>query len=89
MLSKDELIQGYTRILGSPEKANIEIDTILRKIGLKASEPININYHEFLKANLTIEHEVTDQKLKAAFNLFDIDGNGTITLEEIQYLLGG
>jgi Ca2+-binding EF-hand superfamily protein len=44
---------------------------------------------EFLKANLKLEHEVTDTKLRAAFNLFDIDGNGSITIDEIQYLLGG
>lgn len=49
----------------------------------------SIDYRDFLKANLETYYEVTDQKLKAAFNLFDIDGSGGITVEEIQYLLGG
>jgi len=59
----------------------------LKKLG--AIPKAEINYHEFLKANIKLDHEVTDTKLRAAFNLFDIDGNGSITLDEIQYLLGG
>ena len=31
---------------------------------------------------------LTDQKLQAAFNLFDIDQNGRITLDEIKAMLG-
>lgn len=50
---------------------------------------VPINYNDFLKANVINDYYVTDQKLRTAFNLFDIDGNGTIDLQEIQYLLGG
>jgi Ca2+-binding EF-hand superfamily protein len=57
------------------------VDEIIIKLGSKYKS--NLNYQEFLKANLKQEHEVTDSKLKAAFNLFDIDGNGSITLDEI------
>ena len=32
---------------------------------------------------------ITEEKLKAAFDLFDIDSNGRITLEEIKSMLGG
>jgi len=32
---------------------------------------------------------LTNEKLQAAFNLFDIDQNGRITIEEIKSLLGG
>lgn len=32
---------------------------------------------------------LTNEKLQAAFNLFDIDQNGKITIEEIKSLLGG
>ena len=59
----------------------MEVDTILKKLGNR--KYADINYQEFLKANLKLEHEVTDAKLRAAFNLFDIDGNGSITLDEI------
>lgn len=48
-----------------------------------------IDYSEFLAANLQLSELLTNEKLQAAFNLFDIDQNGRITLEEIKSLLGG
>lgn len=32
---------------------------------------------------------LTNEKMSAAFNLFDIDQNGKITVEEIRSMLGG
>ncbi|CDW79237.1 protein kinase domain containing protein [Stylonychia lemnae] len=87
ILSHEELIMGYQKMLGCSRRAQVQVDFILTKIGAKPKS--EIDYHEFLKANIKLEHEVTDSKLRAAFNLFDIDGNGSITLDEIQYLLGG
>jgi calcium-dependent protein kinase len=49
----------------------------------------SIDYSEFLAANLKLTELLTNEKLQAAFNLFDIDQNGRITLEEIKSLLGG
>ena len=87
MLQRSELLEGYTKLYGSEEVALIELEKIEMRLNLK--NIVEIDYKEFLKSNLNQYYEVTDQKLKAAFNLFDIDGSGTITLEEIQYLLGG
>ena len=47
-----------------------------------------IDYSKFIAANVKIRELLTNEKLQAAFNLFDIDQNGKITLEEIQSLLG-
>mmetsp|Transcript_43344 Transcript_43344/g.41750 ORF Transcript_43344/g.41750 Transcript_43344/m.41750 type:complete len:95 (-) Transcript_43344:21-305(-) len=47
-----------------------------------------VDYSEFLVANLQSNELLTNEKLQAAFNLFDIDGDGRITLEEIKSLLG-
>lgn len=44
---------------------------------------------EFLTANIRISELLTNEKLQAAFNLFDIDQNGRITIEEIKSMLGG
>jgi hypothetical protein len=52
-------VLGYTRLLGSKEKAEIEVETILKKEGQRNQTHV-INYHDFLKANLKIEHESTD-----------------------------
>lgn len=48
-----------------------------------------MDYSEFLAANLELSELLTKDKLQAAFNLFDIDQNGRITIEEIKSLLGG
>ena len=48
-----------------------------------------VDYSEFLAANLKLNELLTNEKLQAAFNLFDIDQNGKITIEEIKSLLGG
>ena len=48
-----------------------------------------IDYTEFLAANVQLSELLTNEKLQAAFNLFDIDQNGRITIEEIKSLLGG
>ena len=47
-----------------------------------------IDYSEFLAANMQGIEQLTNDKLNAAFNLFDIDQNGRITIEEIKSLLG-
>ena len=46
-------------------------------------------YSEFLTANVRLSEVLTNEKLQAVFNLFDIDHNGRITLEEIKSMLGG
>jgi calcium-dependent protein kinase len=38
---------------------------------------------------MQLSEMLTNEKLQAAFNLFDIDQNGRITIEEIKSLLGG
>lgn len=42
-----------------------------------------------LAANMKLSELLTNDKLQVAFNLFDIDQNGRITIEEIKSLLGG
>lgn len=37
----------------------------------------------------TLEYELTNRKLKYAFRLFDSEGNGSISIEEMQFLLSG
>ena len=43
-----------------------------------------INFSEFLTANFKKEKLLSEKALEKAFNLFDIDGNGYITLEELK-----
>lgn len=47
-----------------------------------------VDFSEFMVANLEKENAVQVEKLKIAFEMFDIDGNGIITLDEIKEVLG-
>lgn len=49
-----------------------------------------MDYTKLLGRALEVmEFEITNTQLLSAFHLFDMDGNGSISLEEIQYLLSG
>lgn len=48
----------------------------------------NVDYSEFLIANLDSQKMLQDDKLKEMFNLFDVDKSGTITAKEIKKILG-
>ena len=87
ILSKQELVQGYTQLYGSAERAAIEVEQVLKKVDLNGNG--TIDYSEFLAANMQVSELLTNERLQAAFNLFDIDQNGRITIEEIKSLLGG
>lgn len=69
----------------------MEVDSMIMKLknDFDYKDGDDIDYNKFLKVNVVLEHQLTDQKLKSAFHLFDLDGDGTITMQEIQYLLGG
>ena len=44
----------------------------------------NINFSEFLTANFKKEKLLSEDMLEKTFKLFDIDGNGYITLDELK-----
>ena len=48
----------------------------------------SIDYTEFVMATMNEQELITNEKLKAAFRLFDKDGNGSISPDEIKSALG-
>jgi calcium-dependent protein kinase len=48
-----------------------------------------IDYSEFVMATMNEKDLITNEKLKAAFKIFDKDGNGHIGPDEIYRVLGG
>lgn len=48
-----------------------------------------INYSEFLTSALNWESHFSNEKLREAFKQFDKDGNGTLSIEELNSALGG
>ena len=47
----------------------------------------DIDYNEFLKGSVSNERLLTEQKLEAAFRLFDANGDNMISMQEIKAVL--
>ena len=82
-LSRDELVDGYRKIYG--ELAESEVDKILARVDANGSG--EIDYSEWIVATINKEKLLSKDKLKAAFQLFDRDGSGAISAEEVKQIL--
>lgn len=84
-LTKDELIKGMSQVMTKGEaKANVE--KIMETIDVDNNG--FIEYEEFLRASLNKEKLLSKENIRMAFNLFDRDGSGFISKEEIKSVLG-
>lgn len=83
MLSKDELIVGYEKLLG--DEAADEVEKIFKKVDIDGSG--FIDYSEWVVATINLRKLLTTQKLQEAFSLFDKDGGGTISATEVKDVL--
>ena len=84
-LSKEEILDGYDQFFGkNMEKSEIEkmFDSVdIDKSGF-------IDYSEFVIASMNEKNLLTNEKLQAAFKMFDKDSSGFISSEEIKEILG-
>ena len=83
-LTKAELLEGYTRVFGSEQ--DCEVDRVLSEVS--ASNSGVLDYTQFLAATLDSLKVVTEQNLVTAFQLFDKNGDGRISVQELQEVLG-
>lgn len=83
-LSLDEIKEGYKKYM--PEITEEEIDKILEIADADGSG--EIDYSEWVVATIDKTKLLSDNKMKQAFSLFDKDGGGTISPEEIKNVLG-
>ena len=87
VLSKQELINGLSKFYGDRAFLADEIDQLLSNIDLNGNGVID--YCEFVTATADYQKLCTEKNLKQAFEKFDLDGNGEITLDELRQILGG
>ena len=80
-ISKEELIECLK--VCYPHKECLKIaERIFNEIDF--NDDGKINFSEFLTANFKKEKLLSEEALEKAFKLFDLDGNGFITLDELK-----
>lgn len=83
-LSKEEIHDGYEehfgKLLNEDEVDKLFLDVDTDKSGF-------IDYSEFIVATMSSKKNLSEEKLTAAFKLFDSDGNGTISKDELTQVL--
>ena len=84
VLSRDEIFEGYKQTLGEIE-AKKEVDRIMSEVDIDNSG--TIDYNEFVMAATNRQKMLNKEKLEATFKVFDKDGSGTISADEIKALL--
>lgn len=76
---------GYEEHFGVPITEEM-VDKMFKAVDLDNNDCID--YTEFVMATMHEKDLITNEKLKAAFHLFDKDGSGAISPEEIRGVLG-
>ena len=86
-LSRDELIEGYERIIKDRDRAVATVDQIIAQVDTEHTGVIN--YTNFIIATMNRDSLLSDENLENAFKAFDTDGSGGISIEELKNTLGG
>jgi len=84
-LTKDEIIKGYVKLMGYTEEEAIEEAERIMST-LDANNSGSIDYSEFVNATISKQNLLTKDRLEAAFKMFDKDGNGKITADEMRHI---
>lgn len=84
-LSYKEIIAGFTFVYGEASVVSA-VDSIFNR--LKKSKEEFITYEEFITWSIDKSSVISEEKLEAAFKLFDKNGIGYISASEIKEVLG-
>jgi calcium-dependent protein kinase len=83
-LQKNELVDGFAELYGDRDIAKVEVDKIFKNVDINNNQAID--FSEFLMANMQKQNIMHLEMLKEAFEAFDSDGNGLISLMELENL---
>ena len=85
-LSQAELEKGMSEILTF---FNIDEEELREMVeAIDTNKDGFIDYQEFVTAAYNRQEALCEKNLKAAFDLFDSDGNGQISIEELKEIFG-
>jgi len=85
-LGKEELIQGYREFFGEGFPAEEEVEKIMEHIDIDGNGYIDLT--EFVIATIDKKNLLSRERLISAFTMFDRDGSGAISAEEVKEVLG-
>ncbi|CAD8061662.1 unnamed protein product [Paramecium primaurelia] len=85
-ISKDELLQVYLKQYDEI-KAKQMVDDIFDKVDTNKSG--FVDFTEFITSAANEEKLLNKQRLQQAFNMFDTNGDGQISRDELQEIMGG
>ena len=80
-ISKEELVKCL-EVLYPSQEAKLRAEQIFKEIDF--NDDGSINFSEFLTVNIKKEKLLNEETLDNAFKMFDIDGNGYITIDELK-----
>ena len=83
-LSRDELKYAFKE--AGVEMKSEQLNRVIKSIDFDGNG--FIEYEEFIRVTLPKERLFTEKNLKIAFDMFDLDKNGTISLNEFKEILG-
>lgn len=82
-LQREEILNGYMKVFEMGEEdARNEANKIMEALDIDHNN--SISYTEFILATMNKKQVITEERIKEAFDLFDKDKNGSISLEEIK-----
>ncbi len=84
-MSKEEILEGYDLFFGK-NLDKVDIEKMFDAVDIDRSG--YIDYSEFVIATMNEKQLLTNEKLQSAFKMFDKDGSGLISAEEIKEVLG-
>jgi calcium-dependent protein kinase len=84
-LSRQEILDGYEEHFGKQLDED-QLDRLFQQVDLDNSG--FIDYSEFIMACMNDKKNLSEEKLIAAFKIFDKDDSGTISPDEIREVLG-
>jgi calcium-dependent protein kinase len=84
-LTKEELIKGLNKVM-TPSEAKKEVERMMELVDTDNNG--YIEYEEFIRATINKEKLLTEGNMQAAFNMFDKDKSGKITMDELKEILG-
>jgi calcium-dependent protein kinase len=85
-IDRSELMEALSQVKGDEAAASNEVDRILEEVDADGNG--EIEYSEFILASMNKKKALSRENLTAAFNRFDQDNSGTITLNELRTILG-